>query len=190
MAHKKGEGSSQNGRESRSKRLGVKISGGALAIAGNIIVRQRGTKFHPGNGVGIGKDHTIYAVTDGIVEFRRRKNDRCFINILPQPGEQVEVKKAKPKKKTPVEVPAEPVTETKETKAHAETPAVEAPAEVEKKAPAKEAAKTEKAEKEEKSKKEATQEKPNKQVKMKKDEPQEDEEKPRKRKKVDPEKED
>ena len=69
MAHKKGVGSSKNGRESHSKRLGVKIFGGQVAIAGNIIVRQRGTKFHPGNNVGIGKDHTLFALIDGHVSF-------------------------------------------------------------------------------------------------------------------------
>lgn len=72
MAHKKGEGKSKNGRESHSKRLGVKIFGGQSAIPGNIIIRQRGTKYHPGTGVGIGKDHTIFAVQDGLVAFSRR----------------------------------------------------------------------------------------------------------------------
>lgn len=74
MAHKKGEGSVKNGRDSRSKRLGVKIYGGQPAIAGNIIVRQRGTQYHPGTNVGIGRDHTIFALTDGIVQFRKTKN--------------------------------------------------------------------------------------------------------------------
>jgi len=83
MAHKKGEGSSSNGRESHSKRLGVKLFGGQVAKAGNIIIRQRGTKFHPGNNVGLGKDHTIFALSDGIVEFRRRKNDKMFVSVVP-----------------------------------------------------------------------------------------------------------
>jgi large subunit ribosomal protein L27 len=83
MAHKKGVGSSKNGRESHSKRLGVKLYGGQAAIAGNIIVRQRGTQFHPGTGVGIGKDHTIYALVDGTVTFKRTKNDRNFISVIP-----------------------------------------------------------------------------------------------------------
>jgi large subunit ribosomal protein L27 len=83
MAHKKGVGSSKNGRESESKRLGVKIFGGQAAIAGNIIVRQRGTSHHPGNNVGIGKDHTIYALTDGIVEFRKKKDNRSFVSVVP-----------------------------------------------------------------------------------------------------------
>lgn len=83
MAHKKGVGSSKNGRESHSKRLGVKIYGEQLVIAGNIIVRQRGTKFHPGTNVGIGKDHTLYALTDGIVKFRKRRDDRSFVSVEP-----------------------------------------------------------------------------------------------------------
>mgnify|MGYP000928747850 CR=1 FL=1 len=82
MAHKKGAGSSKNGRESHSKRLGVKIYGGQAALAGNIIVRQRGTKHNPGANVGIGKDHTLFALTDGIVQFKRRKDDRSFVSVL------------------------------------------------------------------------------------------------------------
>jgi large subunit ribosomal protein L27 len=83
MAHKKGVGSSKNGRESHSKRLGVKIFGGQAAISGNIIVRQRGTTHHPGNNVGIGKDHTLFALVDGVVEFRKRKNNRSFVSVTP-----------------------------------------------------------------------------------------------------------
>jgi large subunit ribosomal protein L27 len=83
MAHKKGVGSSKNGRESESKRLGVKIFGGQAAIAGNIIIRQRGTQHHPGNNVGIGKDHTLFALTDGTVEFRKKKNNRSFVSVVP-----------------------------------------------------------------------------------------------------------
>lgn len=83
MAHKKGVGSSKNGRESASKRLGVKIFGGQAAIAGNIIVRQRGTQHHPGQNVGIGKDHTLYALTDGLVEFRKKKDNRSFVSVVP-----------------------------------------------------------------------------------------------------------
>jgi large subunit ribosomal protein L27 len=83
MAHKKGAGSSHNGRESQSKRLGVKIYGGQFATAGNIIIRQRGTVHHPGNNVGIGKDHTLFALTDGIVVFRKKANDRSFVSIEP-----------------------------------------------------------------------------------------------------------
>ena len=81
MAHKKGVGSSKNGRESHSKRLGVKIFGGQAAIAGNIIVRQRGTQHHPGVNVGIGKDHTLFALVDGVVEFRKRKDNRSFVSV-------------------------------------------------------------------------------------------------------------
>ncbi|MDG1333009.1 MAG: 50S ribosomal protein L27 [Crocinitomicaceae bacterium] len=83
MAHKKGVGSSKNGRESESKRLGVKIFGGQAAIAGNIIVRQRGTQHHPGDNVGIGKDHTLFALTDGVVEFRKKRNNRSFVSVVP-----------------------------------------------------------------------------------------------------------
>jgi large subunit ribosomal protein L27 len=83
MAHKKGAGSSNNGRESHSKRLGVKIYGGQFAKAGNIVVRQRGTAHNPGLNVGIGKDHTLFALSDGIVEFRKRRNNKSFVSILP-----------------------------------------------------------------------------------------------------------
>ena len=81
MAHKKGEGSVKNGRDSQSKRLGVKIFGGQPALAGNIIIRQRGTVYHPGNNVGLGRDFTLFALTDGVVEFRKGKNDRTFVSI-------------------------------------------------------------------------------------------------------------
>ncbi len=83
MAHKKGAGSSRNGRESASKRLGVKLFGGQLAIAGNIIVRQRGTKHHPGENVGIGKDHTLFALTHGTVVFKKGRNDRSYVSVEP-----------------------------------------------------------------------------------------------------------
>jgi large subunit ribosomal protein L27 len=83
MAHKKAGGSSRNGRDSESKRLGVKKSGGQSVIAGNIIIRQRGTKWNPGTGVGIGKDHTIFAKTDGVVTFRTRANDKVFVSVVP-----------------------------------------------------------------------------------------------------------
>ena len=84
MAHKKGVGSSKNGRESESKRLGVKIFGGESAKAGNILVRQRGTVHHPGENVGIGKDHTLFALTDGVVVFRKKRDNRSFVSVLPQ----------------------------------------------------------------------------------------------------------
>lgn len=83
MAHKKGEGSSKNGRDSHAQRLGVKIFGGQAAIPGNIIVRQRGTKFWPGKGVDMGKDHTIFAKVAGIVEFRRKRDERNYISVIP-----------------------------------------------------------------------------------------------------------
>ena len=82
MAHKKGEGSVKNGRDSQSKRLGVKIFGGQPVISGNIILRQRGTVYHPGKNVGVGKDFTLFALTDGVVEFRKRRNDRTFVSVI------------------------------------------------------------------------------------------------------------
>lgn len=82
MAHKKGAGSSKNGRESHSKRLGIKIFGGQQCIAGNIIVRQRGTKHRPGKNVGLGKDHTIYALTDGVVEFKKAKDNKSYVSVI------------------------------------------------------------------------------------------------------------
>ena len=81
MAHKKGEGSVKNGRDSNSKRLGVKIFGGQPATAGNILVRQRGTVYHPGNNVGVGKDYTLFALTDGVVEFRKVRQNRTFVSV-------------------------------------------------------------------------------------------------------------
>ena len=81
MAHKKGAGSSKNGRESQSKRLGVKIFGGQAIIAGNIIVRQRGTVHNPGENVGMGKDHTLFALTDGKVKFTKKRNNRSFVSV-------------------------------------------------------------------------------------------------------------
>ncbi|MBO3699304.1 50S ribosomal protein L27 [Roseivirga sp. E12] len=90
MAHKKGAGSSNNGRESESKRLGVKIYGGQAAIAGNIIVRQRGTKHHPGTNVGMGKDHTLFALTHGVVEFKKGRKDRSYVSVIPFSEEAAE----------------------------------------------------------------------------------------------------
>jgi len=81
MAHKKGEGSVKNGRDSQSKRLGVKIFGGQSAVAGNIIVRQRGTVYHPGKNVGVGRDFTLFALTDGVVEFRKGKGDKNTVSV-------------------------------------------------------------------------------------------------------------
>ena len=83
MAHKKGAGSSRNGRDSQSKRLGVKLFGGETAKAGNIIVRQRGTKHHPGLNVGLGRDHTLFALTDGKIEFKRKNDDKVYVSVKP-----------------------------------------------------------------------------------------------------------
>ncbi len=97
MAHKKGAGSSRNGRESHSKRLGIKIFGGQPAIAGNIIVRQRGTQHNPGLNVGIGKDHTLFALADGLVVFKKKADNRSYVSVLPPQAEVVvEAPKAKP----------------------------------------------------------------------------------------------
>ncbi len=81
MAHKKGEGSVKNGRDSNSKRLGVKIFGGQPALSGNIIIRQRGTQYHPGKNVGVGKDFTLFALTDGLVQFRKTREDKTFVSV-------------------------------------------------------------------------------------------------------------
>ena len=83
MAHKKGAGSSRNGRESESKRLGVKLYGGQVVKAGNILVRQRGTVQHPGKNVGMGKDHTLFAMTDGTVKFSRKRDNKSYVSIEP-----------------------------------------------------------------------------------------------------------
>ena len=88
MAHKKGAGSSKNGRESHSKRLGVKIYGGQFAKAGNIIVRQRGTVHNPDENVGMGKDHTLFALSDGIVEFKKKRNQKSYVSISPMTTEE------------------------------------------------------------------------------------------------------
>ena len=81
MAHKKGEGSVKNGRDSHSKRLGVKIYGGQPALSGNIIIRQRGTTYHPGKNVGVGRDFTIFALTDGLVEFKKTRGDKTIVSV-------------------------------------------------------------------------------------------------------------
>lgn len=88
MAHKKGAGSSRNGRESESKRLGVKIYGGQFAKAGNILIRQRGTVHNPGENVGMGKDHTLFALIDGIVTFKKKRDNRSFVSVEPIAAEQ------------------------------------------------------------------------------------------------------
>ncbi|WP_379090597.1 50S ribosomal protein L27 [Pedobacter sp. UC225_65] len=134
MAHKKGAGSSRNGRESHSKRLGIKIFGGQEAIAGNIIVRQRGTKHHPDKGVGIGKDHTLFALVPGIVTFKKKQDNKSYVSVLPVTVEDAApVKAAAPKKAAPAKAAA--TTEAKEEKAPKAA-----------KAPAKKAAKADDAE--------------------------------------------
>jgi len=128
MAHKKGAGSSRNGRESHSKRLGIKIFGGQPAIAGNIIVRQRGTPHNPGLNVGIGKDHTLFALTDGTVVFKKKADNRSYVSVIPfEAAPVVEVPKAKPAAKAApkaVEAAPAPVAEVKAEAA----PVAEAPA--------------------------------------------------------------
>lgn len=114
MAHKKGVGSSRNGRESHSKRLGVKIFGGSVAVAGNIIVRQRGTQHFPGVNVGMGKDHTLYALRDGKVVFRKKNGNKSYVSVEPIAAEPATIAAApeKPVKAAPVEkTPAEVVVE-------------------------------------------------------------------------------
>lgn len=132
MAHKKGAGSSNNGRESQSKRLGIKIYGGQAAIAGNIIVRQRGTKHHPEKNVGIGKDHTLFALVDGKVSFRKRVDNKSYVSVIPFDFSKPVVVEAPAKK--------EVVKETKVAKAPKAEVAEVTEEKVEKKAPAKKAA--------------------------------------------------
>ena len=141
MAHKKGAGSSRNGRESHSKRLGIKIFGGQAAIAGNIIVRQRGTKHHPDRNVGIGKDHTLFALIDGTVMFKKKFDDKSYVSVLPREA-QVVVEdapvKAKKAAAPKVALTTEPEAPAKEAAAEAEVK-VETKAAVKKAAPAKKA---------------------------------------------------
>ena len=125
MAHKKGVGSSKNGRESESKRLGVKIFGGQFAKAGNILVRQRGTQHYPGENVGMGKDHTLYALIEGTVTFIKKRNNRSFVSVEPIAAvKPVVAEKPKAVKKAPV---AEATVEVAE-KAPAKETAEKAPA--------------------------------------------------------------
>ena len=133
MAHKKGAGSSKNGRESHSKRLGVKLFGGQAVIAGNIIVRQRGTAHNPGENVGLGKDHTLFALADGVVAFKKGYKGRSFVHVLAAPAPAVAAApaaKAPAKKVAPAPVAEEVVAEV----------AVAEEAPKAKKAPAKKAA--------------------------------------------------
>jgi len=128
MAHKKGVGSTKNGRDSNSKRLGVKIYGGQVAIPGNIIVRQRGTKFHPGENVGMGKDHTIFSTVEGLVKFTKKRNNRNYISVVPFDFDE-DVKTTVPAKtKAKVAPPVvEEVVEEKVADTAAETMAATAP---------------------------------------------------------------
>lgn len=145
MAHKKGVGSSDNGRDSKSKRLGVKIFGGQDARAGNIIIRQRGTKFHPGENVGMGKDYTLFALADGVVTFRTGRKDRTYVNILPDMAEVAEkAATQKAAKAAPAPKPAQAPVEAK-TAAPAEPAPAKPAAEPTAEAPAKKSGKTIKA---------------------------------------------
>ncbi|WP_129714700.1 50S ribosomal protein L27 [Pedobacter sp. SYP-B3415] len=129
MAHKKGAGSSKNGRESHSKRLGIKIFGGQEAIAGNILVRQRGTKHHPDKGVGIGKDHTLFALVDGTVVFRKKADNKSYVSVLPAAvKEEVAVAPAKAPKAAAEAKPAKAAAPAEEV-APETTEAAAAPAE-------------------------------------------------------------
>jgi large subunit ribosomal protein L27 len=133
MAHKKGVGSSDNGRDSKSKRLGVKLFGGQFAKAGNIIVRQRGTRFHPGDNTYLGKDFTLHATVDGTISFRKSKNNRSYVSVIPFVQEEVketvavieDVKAAK--KPKAAKVVAEASAPEIETPAPAETPEIQEP---------------------------------------------------------------
>lgn len=141
MAHKKGAGSSRNGRESHSKRLGIKIFGGQAAIAGNIIVRQRGTKHHPDRNVGIGKDHTLFALIDGTVMFKKKFDDKSYVSVLPREA-QVVVEDAPVKPKKAAAPKAEPTLESEAPVKKAAAKTEEKPeekADVKKAAPAKKA---------------------------------------------------
>jgi len=140
MAHKKGAGSSRNGRESHSKRLGIKIFGGQPAIAGNIIVRQRGTKHNPGLNVGIGKDHTLFALISGQVVFKKKADNRSYVSVLPFEAAPV-VEDAAPAPKT--KAAAKPVVEA--APVVAEAPAAEEAPKAKKAAPKKKAADAEEA---------------------------------------------
>jgi len=108
MAHKKGVGSSDNGRDSKSKRLGVKLFGGQYAKAGNILVRQRGTRFHAGKNAYLGKDFTIHAMVDGIVSFTKAKEDRTWVSVTPKMEEVKETVAAAPKVQAPKKAPVAP----------------------------------------------------------------------------------
>ena len=139
MAHKKGAGSSRNGRESHSKRLGIKIFGGQPAIAGNIIVRQRGTKHNPGLNVGIGKDHTLFALVHGEVIFKKKADNRSYVSVVPFETAPV-AEDAAPKAAAKVEAIAVEAPATEEAPKAKKAPAKRKAEEAETAAPAEEAA--------------------------------------------------
>lgn len=146
MAHKKGVGSTDNGRDSNSKRLGVKLFGGQTAIPGNIIVRQRGTKFHPGIGVGIGKDYTIYSLVEGRVTFTKKRKNRTYVNVLTQEEMKWMLEKRQDEEsvqKLKSELKAAPKSNGKKTEAAPAAEKKEAPAPKKEAAPAKKEAKAE-----------------------------------------------
>ena len=148
MAHKKGVGSSKNGRESESKRLGVKIYGGQFAKAGNILVRQRGTQHYPGENVGMGKDHTLYALVEGTVTFIKKRNNRSFVSIEPIAAVKPVAEKPKAAKKAPVaEATVEVAEKAEAKKAPAKAKAAETKEPAKKAAPKKATKDTAKAEK-------------------------------------------
>jgi len=138
MAHKKGVGSTDNGRDSNSKRLGVKLFGGQTAKAGNIIIRQRGTKYHPGENVYMGRDFTLHAQVDGTISFRKRRNNRMYVSVMPNGEVEVQTKAA-PKAAPVAKAPAAPKAEEKKAEAPAKEEKKEAPKAEAKKAPAKKA---------------------------------------------------
>ncbi len=121
MAHKKGVGSSRNGRESHSKRLGVKIFGGSVAIAGNIIVRQRGTQHFPGLNVGMGKDHTLYALRDGKVVFKKKNGNKSYVSVEPVAAEETAVQAARTKPTQSAPLATSPADTAIVEESHAET---------------------------------------------------------------------
>ncbi len=148
MAHKKGVGSSKNGRESESKRLGVKIYGGQFAKAGNILVRQRGTQHYPGENVGMGKDHTLYALVEGTVTFIKKRNNRSFVSVEPIAAVKPVAEKPKAAKKAPVaEATVEVAEKAEAKKAPAKAKAAETKEPAKKAAPKKATKDTAKAEK-------------------------------------------
>jgi large subunit ribosomal protein L27 len=135
MAHKKGVGSTDNGRDSKSKRLGVKLFGGQMAVAGNILIRQRGTKFHAGENVYMSKDHSLHAAIDGVVDFKVRRKGRTFVNILPVDEVAVKEKKKEAPKAAVAKPAAKPAVKAEAPKTEAKKEKPAETAEVKKEAP-------------------------------------------------------